>query len=206
MTEIKTEYRKGEILVRGVKGGVKIDGGTMVARNAAGYALPAADAADLVVEGCARETVDNTAGQDGDEKVEILQGFFKLAAAGLTEADNGKDCFAEDEATVNLVGGTNKVHAGVIAEVESATAAWVYQRVGGKKVLTAAEVQALVDAIPAVPVAAVVAVVAAPAAAAQGVGYVQADVESIRTVANETKTQLNAAIAALKAADLMAAE
>ncbi len=204
MTERRTDAREGKILVRGVKGGVKIDAGTIVARNAAGFALPAADAAGLVVEGCAEKTVDNTGGQDGDAKVEINQGFFLYDAAGLTDADNGKDCFVEDEATVNLVGGTNKVYAGVIAEVVSPTAVWVKQGLGGKKVLTAAETQALVDAIPATPVAVVVAAAASPDATAAGVAYDQVVAQSSVTLLNELKTQLNAALAALKAAGLMA--
>ena len=63
MTEERdTPKREGKMIVIGVATGEKIFAGAIVARNAAGYALAAADAAGLVVVGRAEKTVDNTAG------------------------------------------------------------------------------------------------------------------------------------------------
>jgi len=180
--------RKGELTVLGVAAGVKVFAGGMGARNAAGYAAPASDKAGLVVIGRFTKTVDNTAGADGDQQVPIERGAFLWDAAGLTAADAGKNAFVTDDQTINTGGGTNKVFAGVIMEVPSATEAWVLQG----------------PAVKPVPAAAVAAVAAADASA-QSAAYVQADVQTIATLATENKTKLNAVIAALKAAGLMAA-
>ena len=194
--ERDTAKREGKIIVLGAKAGVKIYAGAMVAKNADGLAVPAADAAGLVVVGRAAKTVDNTNGQDNDLQVEAEQGLFLYDAAGLTAADAGKDCFAADDQTVALAGGNNSVFAGVLVEVQSATEAWVLIA-PGVKVTPSAVV---------VPEAAVVAAVATADAAAQGAAYVQADAQTVAALANANKTAINAILTALKAAGLMAAE
>ncbi len=202
--ERDTAKREGKIIVRGVKTGVTILAGAMVARNAAGYALPAADAAGLTVEGRAAKTVDNSDGQDGDLQVEIEQGFFLYDSAGLTAADAGKDCYAADDHTVNLTGGSNHVFAGVIGEVVSETEVWVKMGISIRGPQGEQGDKGDQGEEGPVPEATVVAAVASPAAGTQGAGYVQADVQRIATLADENKAQLNAVIAALKAAGLMA--
>jgi hypothetical protein len=200
--ERDTAKREGKIIVLGVEEAKKIFAGSMVALNAAGFAQPASDAAGLVVLGRANKTVDNSAGAAGALQVEIEQGFFLFTSAGLTAADAGKDCYAASDEAVDLTGGTNKVFAGIIAEVVSATECWVKMGLGGKKISTIAEIQAQIEA--SLPVAAVVAADATAAAAVQGVGYVQADAQTVATLANALQTKVNAILTSLKAAGLMA--
>lgn len=178
-----------------VAAGAKIYAGGLVGRNSAGYAEPASDKAGLIVYGRAEETVDNTNGENGDTKIEVLAGRFGYAASGLTAADAGKECFITDDETVNLSGGTHRVFAGFIVEVEAADIAII--SVGPE--LRAAVV------VPETPVAAAVAAVSAANAGTQTASYVQADVQAIADLANANKTQLNAVISALKTAGLMSA-
>ena len=191
MSEQKITERLGKSIVRGIKAGVKINSGALVAQNAAGFALPAADAAGLKVLGLAAFTVDNTLGADGENQVEILQGFAVLAAAGLTMADMGKDCYVVDENTVALAAGNNGVFAGVLAEFIDENEAWVATGFVAR---------------PAFPKAAVIAAEATVDATAAPAVYAQADAETAVALANALKAKLNALLAALKAAGLMANE
>lgn len=96
----------------------KIYANSIVAKNAAGYAVPAsADAAQVVI-GRALNAVDNSAGAAGDLYVQVEQGCFdfNMAAApnALTNADIGSLVYAQDDNTVSKTsqGGTLPV-AGV---------------------------------------------------------------------------------------------
>ncbi|MCX5785672.1 MAG: collagen-like protein [Elusimicrobia bacterium] len=229
--ERDTAKRAGKIIVRGAAAEVRIFAGSMVARNASGYAVPAADTAGLVVEGRAAKTVDNSGGENGDLQVEIEQGVFLYDSAGLTEGDAGKECYAADDQTVNLDGGTNHVFAGVIMEVVSADEAWVKMGMAirgdkgdqGDPGSAGAKGDKGDAGDPGsagakgdkgdkgdqgdpgeFTEAAYVGAVASDNAGTQGISYVQMDVQRIATLADENKTQLNAVIAALKTAGLMA--
>ena len=93
----------------------KINAGTLVAQNSEGLAVPAADAAGLIVLGRAENTAlpgENVAAKTG---AYIYDNGTDSEA--LTVADIGKDCFVVDAATVGKVGGTNKVKAGRVLDV-----------------------------------------------------------------------------------------
>ena len=117
MTPIK--HRQRSISME-VAAATKIYNGTMVARNATGYAVPAADAAGQTVIGVAEAYVDNSTGADGDQRIRVAKGVFKFAKAGTVDrADVGKDMYVADDSTVSDAPGTNSIKVGVLDEVES---------------------------------------------------------------------------------------
>src|SRR5688500_6890980 len=69
-----------------VAAATKIFAGAMVAINASGLAVPAADAANLKVRGVALEQADNSAGAASAIVVKVGFGVFKLANAGGGDA------------------------------------------------------------------------------------------------------------------------
>ena len=89
--------------------------GALAAQNADGKAVPASDAAGLVVLGRAETTAIAGFG------VLIRRGAYLCnngeGAEALTGADIGKECFVVDDNTVGKVGGTNKVKAGTVLDV-----------------------------------------------------------------------------------------
>ena len=65
MPDRNTPMKGGELVAVPVAAGAVIDGGTLVAVNATGFAVPAAGTSGLTVVGVAGERVDNTGGADG---------------------------------------------------------------------------------------------------------------------------------------------
>lgn len=123
MTALTANYdaeRKDGVLVGyKVAAGVVIFKGAMVGLNAAGYAVPAADAADLVFVGVAYDQCNNTSGGAGDKTVRVWKdGSFKFARAAAVQADLGKTAYVVDDNTVALTSSHN-VAAGTIVEVPS---------------------------------------------------------------------------------------
>jgi hypothetical protein len=116
-----TQRRKLAFLVVPVKAATTIYQGTLVARDANGWAVPAADAANLVVLGIAKADVVN-AGANGALSIEVERTaalFENSAAAAITQALVGRTCFVEDDNTVRGTGGTNSIKAGEVIEVSS---------------------------------------------------------------------------------------
>lgn len=109
----------------------KIYGGTMVAINSSGYAVPAASTPGLRVIGRAEDTVDNSSGSSGDLKVNVLRGTFRFAnssstgALAATNGDIGKQCYVSDDITVTRLstGGTTPI-AGRVIDIDS-NGVWV---------------------------------------------------------------------------------
>ena len=97
--------------------------GTMVALNAAGNALPAADTASTRVIGRAESSADNTGGSAGDVEIVVKPGCFKYNNSGanpVTIASIGLACFVSDDNTVAVAAGpTNDIKAGIVVRVES---------------------------------------------------------------------------------------
>lgn len=120
-----TPYREGDLYSVGVKGGVKIFAGSIVCRDADGFAVPASDTAGLKVAGRAEFNVDNTDGQDGDVTVLVREGVYRFSGSGLTAADAGKPCFVVDDQTVSVAPTAGNVFAGIMVDVESDTEPWV---------------------------------------------------------------------------------
>jgi len=119
----KTPMRDGESIGLQVAASTKIYAGGMVAKNASGYAVPAADAANLVVMGRAEEYVDNSSGANGDETVIVRRKrafkFKNSAANAVTIAHLGGNVYVEDDETVASSGGSNNIVAGKCIGVES---------------------------------------------------------------------------------------
>jgi hypothetical protein len=140
-TEIDTPERPGSVTRYPMAAATIIYAGTMVALNAAGNSVPAADAANLRVVGRAEETVDNASGAAGDQSISVKEGVFKFANSATNAVDpddRGKTCFVEDDNTVSEVGGTNSVKAGRVVDVDS-DGVWVDTRVGAASVVPVAD-------------------------------------------------------------------
>lgn len=113
-----------------VKGATKINAGAMVAINASNLAIPAAATpATLATIGRAEQNVDNSAGADGDQSVEVGAGCFQYgnSAAGdlIAKKDIGKPCYVIDDQTVALTDNSGaRPAAGLIFDVD-ANGVWV---------------------------------------------------------------------------------
>ena len=102
-SERNTKARIGDLRVEPVAAVVKIWGGSLVMRNAAGHLTKGAVATACVGVGRAEKTVDNTAGAAGALSLEYQRGLFlfanSTAADLITIADVGKVCFILDDQT-----------------------------------------------------------------------------------------------------------
>lgn len=111
-----TIMKDGETLNPEVAASTKIYGGSIVARNSSGYAVPGSDAAGLKVMGRAEEQIDNTSGANGDETIEVRRKkafvFKNSSTNAVTIAHVGTDIYVEDDETVSSSGGTNNIVAG----------------------------------------------------------------------------------------------
>lgn len=122
-TARNTSERTGDVFGVPVKAAVKpIQGGIAVLN--AGYAAPGTVATTLIALGRFEETVDNSAGANGDLSVRIKRGIFKFgnSAAGdlIAQADVGADCYIVDDQTVAKTNGTStRSRAGKIVAVDS---------------------------------------------------------------------------------------
>lgn len=110
----------------GVAAAAKVFAGTIVVKNATGYAEPATTALAKVAVGRAAETVDNTAGADGDLTVDVERGTFRFGNDGtVTIAEVGTTCYLVDDQTVAKTdGGGTRSAAGTVFDVD-ATGVWV---------------------------------------------------------------------------------
>ena len=104
--------------------GVKIYAGSLVAANASGFAVPGATSATLTYLGRAAETVDNTAGANGDKVVLVDRGqafkFANLAGDAVTQAELGKTCYIVDDQTVAKTSNSSaRSAAGKVVGVET---------------------------------------------------------------------------------------
>lgn len=103
-----------------VKTATTIYKGGLVAVDATGYAVPAADAAGAVVVGVATETVVN-AGASGAKLVEVLYDCpFRLVASSIAITRVGLNAFVVDDQTVDETT-TNSIIVGKVQRVISAT-------------------------------------------------------------------------------------
>jgi len=119
----KITRQEGVILGLPVAGSTKIYGGSLVAVNADGYAVPASDTAGLKFKGIARAQVDNSSGGNGDLNVEVWTGqVFELTVySTLAQTDLGRPVFVKDDGQVDLKGAA-WIKVGRIAEVVSRAA------------------------------------------------------------------------------------
>jgi hypothetical protein len=128
--DIDTPARPGNAVSRPVAASTIIYAGTLVAINAAGNAVPAADTAGLKVDGVAEEQVDNSDGSAGDLRINVARGVRRFANSSgnaVTVAEQNKIVYVEDDGTVNKDGGTNHIPAGLCLEVDD-DGVWVDTR------------------------------------------------------------------------------
>lgn len=102
--------------------------GALVALDANGFAVNAADTAGLQVVGVAAEKVDNAGGANGDKKIVIeAEREYLFAASSITQAMVGDVMYVVDNDTVDdAAGPTNDVAVGRLTEFISTTQGWVY--------------------------------------------------------------------------------
>jgi hypothetical protein len=125
--------RSGEDLVLPVAADTVIYPGTLVARNAAGDAVPAADTAGLVVIGRAQTGADNTDGLAAAKSVRVRRGVFRYENSdtnAATKAHRNTRGYIEDDTIVSTDPGNNAVVAGEIVDVDDA-GVWVDTRKAG---------------------------------------------------------------------------
>ncbi|UVK45362.1 hypothetical protein BPNPMPFG_000892 [Mesorhizobium sp. AR07] len=124
-----TLERSGNISEPPVKGATKIYAGGLTAIDGSGRAVPMTTAVGLVGLGRAEQSVDNSAGADGDKNVRVGRGIYQFAnsSAGdlITRNDIGATCHGIDDQTVAKTNGTNtRSPAGKIHDVD-ANGVWV---------------------------------------------------------------------------------
>ena len=102
--ERATQTRLGELMTPPVAAAVKLEMGKLICANATGYAVEGSESATLIALGRAELTVDNTAGADGDQRIQVRRGTFKLDNSGTDPVDQsclGKTVYIEDSQTVS---------------------------------------------------------------------------------------------------------
>jgi hypothetical protein len=95
--------------------------GALVALNAAGFAVPAANTAGQRVVGVADRQVINSTVTDGAKTITVKEGNFYFANDGtatLVAADRGNPCYVVDDQTVGDRG-TAGIIAGIVIEIDS---------------------------------------------------------------------------------------
>jgi len=113
----KTPSKSGKSISLVVTNGVTIYAGAMVAVDAGGEAVSAADTASFTVVGKATEKVDNT---DDGESIEVDIGIFRWEnQGGYTDANIGDMCYVLDDNSVTNGAGSNDIIAGVVWDVDS---------------------------------------------------------------------------------------
>jgi len=124
-----TPLRMGDIRAEPLAASIKVFGGSLVMRNAAGYITKGATATGCVGVGRAEATVDNSAGAAGALSLEYRVGTFLFAnsASGdlITIADIGKACFIVDDQTVAKTDGTTTRSRAGIVEAVDVNGVWV---------------------------------------------------------------------------------
>lgn len=124
-----TPAREGEIITAGVKKETAIFAGSLVVKEAGGYAEPGKKAGSLVVLGRAEHSVTGGAA-DGDVTVKIRRGVFaweNSAGAGeITAALVGEKAYVADDQTVTKTA-SGATAAGKIIAVDS-EGVWVETR------------------------------------------------------------------------------
>ena len=161
-----------------IASGSTIVSGNLVALNAEGKAVPAADTAGLRVIGIAEFARDGM--------VEVGDGVFSFAndtTHALTRADRGKVAYVKDKDTVASTG-TNLIPAGIVVDVH--------------------ESEVYLDVSPAAVKAATDSDTTYSAATASVLGLVKQAAAVADATSETVTTQLNALLAALRTAGIVA--
>lgn len=124
-----TLRRNGDQLEPPVAAATRIYGGSIVAINAGGYAVPGATSTTLKAAGVAERRADNSTGAAGDIRVRLRKGPHRFGNSASTDAialtDIGSVCYMVDDQTVAKTNGTNtRSAAGTVFDVD-ADGVWV---------------------------------------------------------------------------------
>jgi len=124
-----TPFKDGEIIPVPVAASTRIYAGALVVANASGFAAPGSVATTLTYLGRAEESVDNSAGANGDKTIAVRRKkAFKWknhGADALVQADLGKTVYIVDDETVAKTNGTNTRSAGGKLVQFEADGVWV---------------------------------------------------------------------------------
>lgn len=117
-----TLARSGALLSVALAAATKIQAGALVCANASGYAVNGTAIAGLTALGRAEQTIDNSAGAAGDERIDVCPGIFRWnnASSGdaVTLADLGRHAWIVDNQTVGRTPSANRSPAGVVVDVD----------------------------------------------------------------------------------------
>jgi len=118
-----TSYREGVEIEYPVAASTKIYAGSLVCRNASGYAVPGADTTLFAFLGVAMAQADNSAvATNGAINVLVRRkGVFRFAASGMAITDVGAAVHVSDDQTVALSASSHNIDCGKIASFISAT-------------------------------------------------------------------------------------
>jgi len=124
-----TPYRDGCRRSFPAKAGVKIFAGALTAIDTSGRAVPGSVSTTLKGVGRCEKQVDNTAGADGDLRVDVSTGVHRFANSTSTDAITAADIKAnayivDDQTVAKTDGGGTRSVAGVIFDVD-ALGVWV---------------------------------------------------------------------------------
>lgn len=121
-----TPYREGIELDFPVKGITRIFAGSMVALDAAGYAVPAENTAGHRFIGVAMEQVDNRAGGDGARAVRVrTSGVFEFGATSISQANVGAEMYVVDDQTFDDANPGQGIKCGRLVKYVSNTKGWI---------------------------------------------------------------------------------
>jgi len=171
----------------------QIHAGALIARNADGKAVPAQDASGLIVLGRAENSASS------GETVHIRAGVYLFdngaSSEALTGADIGKACYVLDDHTAGKLGGSNHVPAGIVMDVTGDGVAVIVSPVALK---AAAAVTEDTNTTYGAATSAALGLVKQAAAVT--------DCTAAGDIETSVETQLNALLAALRTAGIIAAE
>lgn len=127
---LRTRADSGKRMRTGkVAAATKIFHGALIAKNAAGFIVPASDAADLKVVGVAQGQVDNSAGANGAKEVTYLTGLdveLDNAGGAIVQAGMHGLCYvADDQSVTTAAVAVNDVVAGLVTDFTAAKV-WVH--------------------------------------------------------------------------------
>jgi hypothetical protein len=106
--DIKVDERLGgKRFAYGLKAGVKLYRGSVIAVTSAGLVVRAGDAGAAAIVGISPSLLDNTAGADGAMMVEPRRGVLQLTVPSATPANIGAAVYATDDGTLTLTASTN---------------------------------------------------------------------------------------------------
>ena len=124
---LDTPLRNANLVTVPVAASTHLYPGGLGARDASGNLVPASDTAGLRVVGRIEVDADNSLGGAGAISAQVRRGVLRYANSSgdpLAAADIGNMAFVENDSTVNKAGGTNKIHAGKIIDLD-ANGVWI---------------------------------------------------------------------------------